>query len=91
MKSTERSLEKTESIGNGLNEMKKSSTFRSQQSSRRPSFDVRVELEQGAEEETAAAESSTMMSLAAMENERKELMVHENTLSTPSNDVEYTH
>jgi len=86
MKGLERSLEKTESIGNGLSEMKKSSTFRSQQSSRRPSFDVRVELEQGAEEA-----SSTMMSLAAMENERKELMVHNIRLSTPSNDIEYIH
>ena len=29
MKGIERAMEKTESIGNGLNEMKKSSTFRS--------------------------------------------------------------
>ena len=85
MKGIERAMEKTESIGNGLNEMKKSSTFlsadnnkplSSQHSSRRPSFDIRIELEQEAAEEAAVAQSSTMMSLAAMENERKELMVH---------------
>jgi len=81
MKGLERPIEKVVSIGNGLNEMKKTSTFRSdnkplssQQASRRPSFDLRAELTQEAEE-AAAAQSSAMMSLAAMDNERKELMV----------------
>ena len=87
MKGLERPIEKAESIGNGLNEMKKTSPFRSDkplfshQSSRRPSFDLRAELAQEAEE-AAATQSSTMMSLAAMDNERKELMVRLNPLIT---------
>ena len=87
----EKTIEKKESIGGGMNEMKKRSTFRpdktsSQQPSRRPSFDIRDELEK--EAESSAVQSSTMMSLAAMENERKELMVRclvraNSTLSDP--------
>ena len=76
MKGIEKALEKQESIGRG------SSTFRptSQHPSRRPSFDIRGELEHEAEAEVA--QSTTMMSLAAMENERKELMVRWSTLSS---------
>lgn len=62
-------IEKQESIGSGMNEMKKSRQLQSRQQS----FQTRGDLEKEAEAEIA--QSSTMMSLAAMENERKELMV----------------